>query len=258
MRLAAPARSALARFVAAAGWPSTCQVCGRWPATPLCTDCVARFAPAVPRCPRCGAPRAPAVPGNAGVPDACAPCRARPRAAAGPETCLVAVDYRYPWDGLIARFKFQGEAGWAAPFATRLLAAPAAREAMVSADWIAPVPLTAARLAERGHHPPWELVKALHRRQPRPLCADALVRLRDGPAQHRLPRADRLNNLQGAFAVPPRRRDTLAGARVLLVDDVVTTGATLQAAALALREAGAARVDAMVFARTPGPTDPVP
>jgi len=253
MRLAAPARRVLARLGAATGWPSTCQVCGCWPADPLCADCLARFAPTPPRCPRCGAPQATARPAPP-----CAPCRARAPTPAGPETCLVAVDYGYPWDGLIARFKFRGEAGWATPFAARLLAVPAAPEAMALADWIVPVPLTAGRVAERGHHPPWELVKALHRRLPRPLCADALVRLRDGPTQHRLGRAERLTNLRGAFAVPPRRRNALAGRRVLLVDDVVTTGATLQAAALALREAGVARVDALVLARTPDRADPLP
>lgn len=250
MPLAARATNALRHLVASAPvWPSACQVCGLWPSRPLCPACLARFAPAAERCPRCAAPHAGGL---------CAPCRARPDPEAGPAACLVAVDYRYPWDGLVARFKFRGEAGWAGPFAERLLATPGVVAALDAADWIAPVPLTPARLAERGHHPPWELVKALRQRHPRPVCADALVRLRDGAAQHRLARTERQHNLHGAFAVPPPRLSVLAGARVLLVDDVVTTGATLQAAAQALRAAGVARVDALVFARTPAPGDAAP
>jgi ComF family protein len=250
MSLAARATNALRHLVAGTlAWPSACQVCGLWPSHPLCAACLTRFAPAIERCPRCAAPH------DSGL---CAPCRARPDPEAGPETCFAAVDYRYPWDGLVARFKFRGEAGWAGPFAERLLATRGVIERLDTADWLVPVPLTPARLAERGHHPPWELVKALRQRHPRPVCADALVRWRDGAAQHRLARAERLHNLHGAFAVPAQRQAVLAGARVLLVDDVVTTGATLQAAAQVLRAAGARRVDALVFARTPARGDPAP
>ncbi len=168
----------------------------------------------------------------------------------------MAVDYRYPWDALIARLKFRGEPGWATPFADLMLQTPGARALLDQCDWFAPVPLTPARLAERGHHTPWELVKALVRRHPHPACADALARLSDGPAQHRLARAERLRNLASAFVVPPQRLAALAGKRVLLVDDVTTTGATLLAASRALRSAGVSGVDALVFARTPGPEDP--
>ncbi len=230
-----------------ARWPSACQVCGQWPATPLCEACIARFAPPSPRCRGCAAPL------TAGF---CTACAAHPRAPDGPADCVVAVDYGYPWDALIARFKFRGEAGWAGPFAQLMLHAPGARDLLDGCDWVAPVPLTASRLATRGHHPPWELVKALCRGHPRPRSADALVRLSDGPPQHRLARAERLRNLAGAFAVPPQRLAAMAGARVLLVDDVTTTGATLVAAAQALHAAGVARVDALVFARTPAPGDP--
>ena len=68
--------------------------------------------------------------------------------------------------------------------------------------------------------------------------------------QHDLPRAQRLKSLRGAFLVEPLRAQAVAGRRLLLVDDVVTTGATLHAAARALLEAGAARVDALAFAHT--------
>lgn len=168
----------------------------------------------------------------------------------------MAVDYAYPWDGLLARFKFQSETGWARVFARQMAEAPGAAPLLAAAALIAPVPLTPRRVAERGQHPPWELVKALGaalRARARP---DLLWRLADVPDQHGLPRAQRLENLRGVMAAHPRHADALRGQRVLLVDDVTTTGATLQEAARALRQAGAARVDALVFARTPGRDDP--
>lgn len=225
-------------------WPSQCQVCGRWPASALCADCRACFARTRERCPRCAAPRAAHAP---------CPCEARPPGEAVLGACASAVDYAYPWDRLIARFKFQGEPGWAATFASLMRAAPNARELLDGADWLAPVPLTPARLAERGHHPPWGLAKALVPQRPRALLADALLRQGDTPAQHRLGRQQRLRNLHGVFSAPAHRLSQLRGARVLLIDDVMTTGATLDMAAQVLLAAGARRVDALVFARTPAP-----
>ncbi|MFP8833033.1 ComF family protein [Hydrogenophaga sp. XSHU_21] len=226
-------------------WPSACQVCGRWPTEVVCAPCRARFAPARTRCPCCAAVLLDGVPG------VCPGCQRQP--AGWLQACGVAVDYAYPWNGLMARFKFRGEAGWARPFADLMARSPGARAAIEAADALAPVPLTARRVAERGLHPPWELVKALRQRADPPAWHDALVRLVDTVDQRRLDRAGRLRNLQGVFAVPPHRLAEVAGAHVLLVDDVTTTGATLQAAAQALHAAGAARVGALVFARTPAP-----
>ncbi len=165
------------------------------------------------------------------------------------------MDYAYPWDGLIARFKFRQEPGWAGPFARQMLHNPQSHTLLSQCDLIAPVPLAPARLAERGYNQAWELVKALQRRHsPRarpPALPDALVRLIEAPAQHRLSREQRLRNLQGVFAAHPMHTARLQGRHVLLVDDVTTTGATLQAAAQALLQAGANRVSALVFAHTP-------
>lgn len=224
-------------------WPSQCRVCGQWPAQPLCEACRHRFAPPRPRCPRCAAPA------TGGAPCPCLAQTADPALGA----CLAAVDYAFPWDGLITRFKFHGETAWARAFAELMLAVPGARDLLGAADGIVPIPLTPTRLAERGHHPPWALARALARLHPRPLRPDTLVRLGDGPAQHRLGRQERLRNLRGLFGVPAEGLSRLRGARLLLVDDVTTTGATLDAAAQALLAAGAARVDALVFARTPAP-----
>jgi ComF family protein len=225
-------------------WPAVCQVCGQWPAQPVCEACVRRFVVARWRCQACAAP----LTQDSGV---CGDCLTRTKAAPL-DRCLTAVDYAYPWDDLIARFKFRDEPGLAGALAERMLAAPGAAEAIAGADWLVPIPLNPQRLTSRGYNQAWELVKALRARLvPPPLAiADALVRLGAAPDQHSLPRAERLGNLRGAFAVAPRHVETLRGARVLLVDDVSTTGATLHNAALALRHGGVAWVQGLVIART--------
>lgn len=227
--------------------PGTCQVCGAWPSSAVCEACAARFQDEAPRCTAC----ADRVPVDVPL---CGACLTRPTPAAL-HACAAAVDYAYPWDGLIARFKFRQEPGWAGPFARRMLQAPQAGALLSSCDLLAPVPLTPARLAGRGYNQAWELVKALRRASTpaarAPALAEALVRLTETPDQHSLPREQRLRNLQGVFAAHPLHAPRLHGRHVLLVDDVTTTGATLQAAAQALRQAGAVRVSALVFARTP-------
>ena len=96
------------------------------------------------------------------------------------------------------------------------------------------------------------VVKALRALQPDSPAglADALLRLGDAPDQHSLPREQRQRNLRGAFAAHPDCVAQLKGRRLLLVDDVSTTGATLRSAAFALRQAGATQVQALVIART--------
>lgn len=228
--------------------PGTCQVCGAWPSSAVCEACAARFQDEGPRCAGC----AQRMPVDAPL---CGACLTRP-APATLHACAAAVDYAYPWDGLIARFKFRQEPGWAGPFARLMLHAPQAARLLAQCDLLAPVPLTSARLAARGYNQAWELVKALRRASAlarrAPALADALVRLAETPDQHRLTREQRLRNLQqGVFAAHPLHAARLKGLHVLLVDDVTTTGATLQTTAQALLQAGASRVSALVFARTP-------
>lgn len=226
--------------------PGTCQVCGRWPAQPVCPACEVRFA--VPRC-RCS--------GCAAVLTAdarhCGACETR-REPTALQRCVAAVDYAYPWDSLIARFKFRNEPGWAGPLAELMLRQSPASEMLRTSHLLVPVPVTPRRLAERGYNQAWELAKALLQHADAselPALPDALVRVRETADQHALPRAQRLQNLRGAFAAHPQHVPLLAQAHVLLVDDVTTTGATLQAAAQALLQGGAAQVSALVLARTP-------
>ena len=162
-----------------------------------------------------------------------------------------AVDYAFPWDGIVADFKFRDRPELASLMVSLMLPAPEGAAAMDDVDLIVPVPLSKARLVERGYNQAWELARRLARRSRRPATATLLARRADTAHQTALDRAGRLDNLRDAFVVAPASAVALRGARVALVDDVMTTGATLRQAAQTLRHAGAARVEAWVFARTP-------
>ena len=110
------------------------------------------------------------------------------------------------------------------------------------------MPLSAERLRERGFNQALELARHL---APHKTQAYLLLRTRHTVPQPTLNRAERLRNVQGAFALEPLRGSALRGQRVVLVDDVMTSGASLFAAAAVLRQAGAVHVTGLVVARTP-------
>ncbi|MEN9905136.1 MAG: hypothetical protein RLZZ555_1701 [Pseudomonadota bacterium] len=168
--------------------------------------------------------------------------------------CLARFDYDHPWSSLLARLKH--DPAWAAQLAPLLAATPGLAQQLAQTDLILPVPLSPQRLRERGYNQAWELVKALRRelRPAPPAQAGLLQRRPQARAQHELPREQRIAYAMQAYFVAGSARPRLQGRRVLLVDDVMTTGATLQSAAAVLLEAGAAEVSALVLARTPAPT----
>ncbi|MEX1167519.1 MAG: ComF family protein, partial [Hydrogenophaga sp.] len=111
--------------------------------------------------------------------------------------CLAAVDYAYPWDTLIARFKFRGEPALAKPMATLMLRQVAVQKLLGAAHWVVPIPVTPDRLAERGYNQAWELGKALLQQSKPPTARGlptALVRLGAAPDQHDLPADLRIKN----------------------------------------------------------------
>jgi len=220
--------------------PSQCAVCRAWPSRPVCDACVARFAPQVTRCATC------AVPVPDGVPR-CGECVKHPPPL---DACLAACAYVWPWPGHIGEFKFQGHAGWAAPLATLMRSAPWVEPAIEQCDLLLPMPLSPARLRERGFNQALELARRL---SPGKTDPGLLLRIRHTPAQSGLTRAERLSNLRGAFAIEPLGVGELHGRRIVLVDDVMTSGASLFAAALVLRQAGVAHLTGVVLARTDPP-----
>lgn len=215
--------------------PSVCLICHAWPARTLCDACVARFAPPVPRCARCALP----VPTAAGL---CAACQRTPPPLAH---CVAAVEYEWPWPQVIQRFKFSQEIGLAAPLARLMMQAPDAKTLVHAVDFAVAIPSSPARMADRGFNPPHLLARHLES----PCCADILLRTTERAPQRILGRSARQSNIRGAFAVPATRGVAVRGRHVLLVDDVMTTGATLYEAARVLRCAGAAEVSALVLAR---------
>ena len=235
------------------GLASQCAVCRSWPARQVCAPCVARFSPAQSRCVSCAL----ALPADLSMglrtgPAVCGDCvRQRPPL----DSALAALPYAYPWSTLIAGYKFREQHGWAAFFADLLMKTPGVLPAfseLNAQDWVLPLPLSAQRLQTRGFNQSWTLATALVRQSRTPAKTDArlLLRVRNTRPQSQLKREARLANVKGAFQVDPLRVAELRGRRVMLVDDVMTSGATLFTAAQALRDAGAAHITAVVLART--------
>lgn len=220
--------------------PGQCAVCRAWPAQPVCEACVSRFAQPRPRCRRCALP----------LPTAATECGRCLRESPPIDACHAAVSYEYPWSALITQFKFNGQAGWARSFATLMRSAPWVEPALDRADLMIPMPLSTHRLAERGFNQALLLARHL---APGKIAPDLLLRVRHSAPQTTLDRKDRLGNVKGAFAVDPGRISRLRDAHVVLVDDVMTSGASIFTAAEVLRQAGAAHVTALVLARTDAP-----
>jgi ComF family protein len=165
------------------------------------------------------------------------------------QAVFAAVDYQPPWDELLHALKY-GQALGLLPALAELLVQRLDRDGAPRAGvTLLPVPLHPRRLGDRGYNQAALLAEVLGQRLDLPLQLDALHRIVDTPTQTRLGRRERLANLRQAFALSGKVR----GLHLVLVDDVMTTGATLATLAALLQREGAARVDAWVLARTPDP-----
>jgi ComF family protein len=192
-----------------------------------------------PVCDGCGAPFAYA----SDLQGRCAACQARPRAF---DRARAACLYDEASRDLILQLKHADRtelAGLLALWLSRA-AGPLLREAHA----VVPVPLARGRLFRRRYNQAAEMARPLARRGAVPYLPDTLVRLK-GDSQAGKSAAGRRRGVQGAFAVPDAKRRRIEGRRILLVDDVLTTGATAEACARALKKAGAASVDLVVVAR---------
>lgn len=205
---------------------------------PLCDVCAISLYEIGPACPRCANPNS----GPAAV--LCARCRASP-----PPFAAAHAAYRYGGELAVAlrRLKYQGRLEVARGLAPLL--APALHEAAAGMDAIVPMPLHWRRMWARGFNQTAALLAHAGQGLPIPVDTRSVRRIRATAAQSGLSAQRRRDNVSGAFAVPPRQRSHLAGKRILLVDDVMTTGATMAACARALLNAGAREVVAFCAAR---------
>lgn len=224
-------------------WPGLCPVCGQWSRSRPCADCLLRLNPPVRRCRRCAI----------GVPADQALCGTCVRTPPPFERAVAALNYQMPWDQLIAALKFRDELRLLPDLSSVLTAALSAEDAHDArqVDWVVPMPLSDARLRQRGFNQAWELARPVASALGCPARADLLLRWRDTDHQSGLGRQARAANLKGAFMTSASAHTMLTGKRVALVDDVMTTGASAAEATRALLAGGAAAVVLWLLARTP-------
>ncbi|MCA8419607.1 ComF family protein [Burkholderia cenocepacia] len=244
----------LAVRVAAATLPNRCALCGNLSHAVICGACDAAYwNEAQLRCEVCALPLGvgharSAGGGRLGAGRAglyqCDACRTAPPPF---DATLALADYRAPLDGLARGLKFHAQLALGGEFAARLARlVDDTRGAGGGFDLVAPVPLSHRRLVARGYNQAWAIARPLARRLGVPAEAALLTRVADTAPQSRLDRHARRDNVMAAFAVA----GGVAGRHIALVDDVMTSGATLAAAARALKAAGAARVTNLVALRT--------
>lgn len=178
----------------------------------------------------------------------CGNCLRRPPAF---DASVVVTDYAPPLDQLVLDLKFGAQLALAPLFGNLLAEAMQLQLRSAWPDLLAPVPLGRQRLVERGFNQALEVGRRLARELGLPLEAHLLQRCRDTAPQSLLAPGERRANLRLAFAVPPAMRGRVRGQHIGIVDDVITTGVTLDEVAATLKRAGAARVTCLAFARTP-------
>lgn len=228
--------------------PASCAACGggvrRGDAGRLCHGCTGAIERVPePWCATCGVPFS--GPAAGGQPH-CEDCRSGRSFTEARAFGL----FDGPLRELITRLKYSGDRGLAEPLGNLLL--DAAQEHLTLQDYeaVIPVPLHRDRLRQRGFNQAFLLARPLAATARIPIV-NALHRTVKTKAQVGLQGESRRNNVRGVFALQPRTRDRVTRRNVLLIDDVVTTGATVDECARTLRGAGVNRVDVMSVARTP-------
>ncbi len=220
-------------------FPRSCLLCADGAgAEHLCPACLADLPwHTQPQCPQCATPTP--------LGQTCGACLKRPPAF---DRTVAALGYAFPLDRLIPRLKYHG----------RLAIAPALGACLARAvegapvpDRLIPMPLHAQRIRERGFNHATEIARDVAKRLGLPLDLDSCRRIRDTPPQMGLKHDARRRNVRGAFSCSGEVR----GQRIALVDDVMTTGTSLDELAATLKRAGAREVSCWVVARTLPPGD---
>src|SRR5688500_1615050 len=170
----------------------------------------------------------------------CGACLGNPPAF---DTCVAAVDYAFPISALLHSLKYQTNLAMASVLADLLTARI---DSGALPDFIVPMPLHPARLRERGFNQALEIARHVSKRSGIPLLPAICRRVKDTPSQTGLPWKERGKNIRNAFAC----ETDLSGKRIAMLDDVMTTGSTLNELATIVRKCGAAHISGWVVART--------
>lgn len=227
--------------------PVDCAACGSAlsndPIPLFCAGCWAAISP-LPhsRCARCDRPFASPVTTAHSPNHVCQSCAERPPSYTRAWTLY---PYLPPLQDAICLFKYRGKVALASPLARLMIDRLPPLDLL---DFIMPVPLHAQRLREREFNQSLLLADRIGRHLNTPVSFANLMRIAPSPAQTRLSRKGRLKNLRGAFAL--RDSASIAGKRILLIDDVFTTGTTVNECAKTLRKAGSGDVFVLTLART--------
>ncbi|MFZ1181309.1 MAG: ComF family protein [Herbaspirillum sp.] len=225
--------------------PSSCVLCAQIGRNALCQPCRQHYFTTRPRrCMQCAMP----IPTTARE-IRCGDCLKHQPAF---DATIVAADYAAPADQLVLALKFSARLPLAPLMADMLrnVIRHETKRGLAMPTLLTAVPLGTSRLQERGFNQSLEIARMLSRRLDTALAPHLLVRLRDTQAQATLPTRERRHNMHRAFAVPPAAIDHVCGCHIGVVDDVITTGATLNEIAATLKRFGAQRVTNIVFART--------
>jgi ComF family protein len=224
-------------------WPPVCMHCGIGTADPdaLCTTCWTGLSLIEkPYCERLGTPFAIDYGGSLISPEAMADPPVFQRARAVCHYDAIA-------QSLVTRLKFSDRLETAKVMAAMMRSA--GRDLLRDADLIVPVPLHGWRLLRRGYNQASVLAHLIAEQSKIPVEDGCLSRVKSTRPQVGLTKAERATNVSGAFRVPPEHKGDAIGRSILLIDDVLTTGSTLNAAARVLLRAGASQVDVLTFAR---------
>lgn len=225
--------------------PSSCALCGFSCNESVCPACKAQYFQHHPcRCLQCGV----ALSDTTQTMPRCGDCLRQQHKF---DATVVATDYIAPIDQLVHALKFGHRLALAPLFCRMLLDAIALRPEYAMPTLLTVVPLSAARLQTRGFNQALEIAKPLAQALAIPLVPSLISRSRNTQMQALLHPAERHNNMRHAFNMTPAAEKILHGQHVGVVDDVMTTGETLNEIAATLKGHGAARVTNFVFARTP-------
>lgn len=234
MRILTRARPSILKHVFGKLLPAHCLLCGNNAESVLCAACIDDLPPLpAQRCPRCAEATTHG--------EHCGRCLAHPPAYDG---VLAAYRYDFPIDRLVHALKYGGQLALAEWFAGQIVGQ--CENGDIGMDIVIPMPLHHARLCERGFNQSAEIARAIASRLGLPILLDTCRRTRQTQSQADLPLKERAANVRGAFEC----QSELSGRRVLLVDDVMTTGATMDECARTLRMHGASSVVAACLART--------